>query len=79
MSKQQDTNINNSVALKPKGLVVDRALLTTRSALILLLAVLCGIGTGILTTFAGAEPPEAVLCGMTGLSAAVPFFNGLID
>ncbi|MFM9700152.1 hypothetical protein [Streptomyces europaeiscabiei] len=58
---------------------MNRTLLTTRSALILLLAVLCGIGTGILTTFAGAGPAEAVLSGMTGLCLAVPFFNTLID
>jgi ABC-type antimicrobial peptide transport system permease subunit len=58
---------------------VNQTLLTTRSALILLLALLCGIGTGILSTFAGAGAAEAVLTGMTGVGLAVPFFNAHID
>jgi hypothetical protein len=76
---QQDTNDDGGLTPQPREFVVDRALLTTRSALVLLLAVLCGIGTGILTTFTGAGPAEAILCGVTGLSLAVPFFNSLID
>ncbi|MFC9131338.1 hypothetical protein ACFT4A_31475 [Streptomyces sp. NPDC057099] len=58
---------------------MNRTLLTARSALILLLAVLCGIGAGVLATFAGAGPAEAVLSGITGIALAVPFFNSLIE
>ncbi|MFI9586952.1 hypothetical protein ACIHCQ_35185 [Streptomyces sp. NPDC052236] len=58
---------------------MNRTLLTTRSALILLLAVLCGIGAGILTTFAGVGPAEAVLSGVTAFGFTVPFFNTLVD
>ncbi|MEU5610290.1 hypothetical protein AB0H03_16400 [Streptomyces sparsogenes] len=58
---------------------MNRALLTTRSALILLLAILCGIGAALLTDAAGASPPRAVLAGVAGFGFAVPFFNTLIE
>ncbi|MFI0734550.1 hypothetical protein ACH4S9_36995 [Streptomyces sp. NPDC021225] len=58
---------------------MNRALLTTRSALILLLAILCGIGAAILTGSAGASPSKAVLSGVAAFGFAVPFFNTLIE
>ncbi|WP_411101022.1 hypothetical protein [Streptomyces sp. x-45] len=58
---------------------MNHTLLTVRSALVLLLAVLCGIGAGVLARFAGMGSAEAVLAGAAGLGAAVPFFNSLID
>ncbi|MFJ5302792.1 hypothetical protein [Streptomyces sp. NPDC088350] len=58
---------------------MNRTLLTTRSALIFLLGILCGTGTGILTAFTGASPAGAVLSGMAALGFAVPFFNTLVD
>ncbi|WP_432134342.1 MULTISPECIES: hypothetical protein [unclassified Streptomyces] len=54
-------------------------LLTMRSALIFLLAILCGIAAGVLTGLAGAETARAVLAGAAGFGLAVPFFDHLID
>jgi len=54
-------------------------LLTLRSALILLLGTLVGIGAGVLTCFAGAATAHGVLTGAAAFGAAVPFFNVLID
>ncbi|MEH0546102.1 hypothetical protein QA802_24420 [Streptomyces sp. B21-105] len=58
---------------------MNRTLLTTRSALIFLLAVLCGIGAGVLTGLTGPSTAQAVLTGAAGFGLAVPFFNSLID
>ncbi|MEU1186691.1 hypothetical protein [Streptomyces sp. NPDC005859] len=58
---------------------MPRTLLTTRSALIFLLAILCGIGAGVMTVLAGLSTPQAVLSGAGGFGLAVPFFNTLID
>ena len=58
---------------------MNRTLLTTRSALIFLLALLCSVGAGLLTAAAGAGPARAVLTGAAVFGVAVPFFNGLID
>ncbi|WP_458248474.1 hypothetical protein [Streptomyces sp. MAI_2237] len=55
------------------------SLLSVRSALILLLGVLCGTVAGVLTALTGTGWAEAVLSGMAGLGAAVAFFNALID
>ncbi|MFG2825040.1 hypothetical protein ACGFX4_37140 [Kitasatospora sp. NPDC048365] len=55
-----------------------RSLLTMRSALVLLLAVLTGIGAGVLARLAGSPAAECVLYGVGALGAAVPFFDRLI-
>ncbi|MFJ4095176.1 hypothetical protein ACIPYS_26605 [Kitasatospora sp. NPDC089913] len=55
-----------------------RALLSTRSALILLSAVLTGIGAGVLVRLSGAHAAEGVLYGAGAFGLAVPFFDRLI-
>ncbi|MFJ4799055.1 hypothetical protein [Kitasatospora purpeofusca] len=49
-----------------------------RSALVLLLAVLTGIGAGVLARLAGSPAAECVLCGAGAFGAAVPFFDHLV-
>jgi uncharacterized membrane protein YfcA len=58
--------------------VVDRSLLTLRSALVFLLAVLAGAAAGALTVLSGEETPRSVLAGLAVAGLAVPFFNRLI-
>ncbi|WP_225851284.1 hypothetical protein [Streptomyces sp. HPF1205] len=58
---------------------MNRTLLTVRSALVFLLALLGGIGAAALTALSGAGAAEAVLCGAGAFGAAVPFFNSLIE
>ncbi|MFJ8112970.1 hypothetical protein [Streptomyces sp. NPDC096132] len=58
---------------------MPRTLLTTRSALVFLLAILCGIGAGVLSGVAGLSTAQAVLSGAAGFGFSVPFFNALID
>ncbi|MER6039014.1 hypothetical protein ACWDO6_21265 [Streptomyces sp. NPDC003674] len=53
-------------------------LLSLRAALILLLGVLVGVGTGVLTVMAGAVAAQAVLAGAAAFGAAVPFFDRLV-
>ncbi|KOX33970.1 hypothetical protein ADK67_04795 [Saccharothrix sp. NRRL B-16348] len=54
-------------------------LLAPRTALILLLAVLTGIGAGALTALAGRHPAEAAVAGIAAAAAAVVFFDRIID
>lgn len=60
---------------------VDRSepahLLTQRAALILLLGVLVGLGTAVLTAIA-KSPPEGGLAGGAAAAAAVIFFDRVI-
>ncbi|MFG2120814.1 hypothetical protein [Streptomyces sp. NPDC048710] len=59
---------------------MNRSLLTMRSALILLLGVLVGVGAGVLTARAdGGGEAKSVMVGATAFAAAVAFFNSLID
>ncbi|MBP2049910.1 hypothetical protein J2Z21_002846 [Streptomyces griseochromogenes] len=58
---------------------MDPSLITLRTALILLLAVLTGIGATVLTLLAAAPLPYAVLTGTAAFAAAIPFFNNLIE
>ncbi|MER6441309.1 hypothetical protein ABT275_33730 [Streptomyces sp. NPDC001185] len=53
-------------------------LLSMRAALILLMALLVGIGAGVLTALAGAVVAQACLAGAAAFGAAVPFFNHLV-
>lgn len=57
---------------------MQRALLSLRSALILLLALLAGIGAGVLSVLAGAVVAQGVLYGVGAFGVAVPFFDRLI-
>ncbi|MEV5754958.1 hypothetical protein AB0L00_44795 [Actinoallomurus sp. NPDC052308] len=54
------------------------ALLTSRSALVLLLAVLTGIGAGLLTYLARRSIPEAFLAAGAATGGAIGLFNRMI-
>jgi hypothetical protein len=56
----------------------DQPLLSPRTALILALALLCGIGTSLLLTWAGLHPGVAITTGVGALAGATAFFNMLI-
>ncbi|GAB7109614.1 hypothetical protein JCM4814A_79290 [Streptomyces phaeofaciens JCM 4814] len=58
---------------------MDRPLLSLRSTLVFLLAVLAGAAAGGLTALAGDSTPRSVLAGLAVAGLAVPFFNRLID
>jgi hypothetical protein len=53
-------------------------LLTLRSALIILAALVTGAAAGILAYLAGARPAEAVLTGGGAFGAAIALLNTLI-
>ncbi|MFE7122337.1 hypothetical protein ACFU99_43630 [Streptomyces sp. NPDC057654] len=57
---------------------MERSLLSPRSALVLLLAVLTGIGAGVLTAPAGNDVARSVLCGATAAGVSVRFFDRLV-
>lgn len=54
-------------------------LLSVRTALIILLAVLAGVAAGVLTGLARHSPYEAVLVGLATAAAATKFFHWLIS
>ncbi|GGN45836.1 hypothetical protein [Streptomyces fuscichromogenes] len=58
--------------------VVDGPLLSMRSTLVFLLALLAGTAAGGLTALAGEGGPRSVLAGLAAVGLAVPFFNRLI-
>lgn len=53
-------------------------LLSPRAALVLLLAVLAGLGAGMLTVWSGRHLAEAVGVGVGAAAAAAGFFNWII-
>lgn len=53
-------------------------LLSQRVAMILLLAVLCGVGAVLLLTWAGQHPGMAIVSGVVGAAGAIAFFNSMI-
>lgn len=53
-------------------------LIPLRSAVILLLSVLAGLGAGILMRMAGRPMPLAALSAIGVTAAAVTFFNALV-
>ncbi|MFI7246538.1 hypothetical protein [Streptomyces qinglanensis] len=57
---------------------MDRPLLTARSALVLLLALLSGLAATALTLWAGSDTPQSVLCGAGSTGLGVGFFNRLV-
>lgn len=58
---------------------MDRPLLSLRSTLVFLLALLAGAAAGGLTALSGEGTPRSVLAGLAVAGIAVPFFNRLID
>ncbi|MFC8447731.1 hypothetical protein [Kitasatospora sp. NPDC057223] len=55
-----------------------RSLLSVRSALVLTLALLVGIGAGVLSALAHTAPAQCVLYGVGAFGVAVPFFDHLV-
>jgi len=58
--------------------MVDRPLLSLRSALVFLLALLTGGAASGLTAVAGEGLARSLLAGLAAVGLAVPFFNHLI-
>ncbi|WP_405723004.1 hypothetical protein [Streptomyces sp. NBC_00046] len=58
---------------------MDQPLLSLRTALVFLLALLAGATAGTLTALAGEGTPHSLLTGLGVAGLAVPFFNRLID
>ncbi|MEU2032761.1 hypothetical protein [Nocardia amamiensis] len=54
------------------------ALLSIRSALILLCALIVGVSASVLTTLARHSPYEAILVGVAAVAGATKFFHWLI-
>lgn len=57
---------------------VDRPLLSLRSALVFLLALLAGGAASGLTAVAGEGAARSLLAGLAATGLAMPFFNHLI-
>ncbi|MEV8456932.1 hypothetical protein AB0467_29890 [Streptomyces sp. NPDC052095] len=58
---------------------MDRPLLSLRTTLVFLLALLVGAAVGGLTALAGEGAPRSLLAGLGAAGLAVPFFDRLID
>ncbi|MGY3061323.1 flavin-dependent dehydrogenase [Streptomyces sp. TE3672] len=58
---------------------MDEPLLSLRTTLVFLLALLAGTTAGTLTALAGEGTPHSLLAGLAAAGLAVPFFNRLID
>lgn len=54
-------------------------LLSLRSAVVLLLGVVCGIAVGVLAFLAGRNAATAVLSGLAGAGATIAFLHKVID
>ncbi|MFI9325564.1 hypothetical protein ACIGXI_38100 [Kitasatospora aureofaciens] len=57
---------------------MQRALLSTRATLVLLIGMLTGIGAGILAAAGGVHPAQCVLYGVGAFGVGVPFVNQLV-
>jgi hypothetical protein len=57
---------------------MGRSLLSVRAALVLTLALLTGLGAGVLVAFAGTAAAHCVLYGGGAFGVAVPFFDRLV-
>ncbi|MFE4305707.1 hypothetical protein [Streptomyces sp. NPDC056891] len=57
---------------------MDRPLLSLRSTLVFLLALLAGAAAGGLTALAGESLARSLLAGLAAAGVGVPFFNCLI-
>jgi hypothetical protein len=62
----------------PSGGECGGPLLTPRAALVLLMAVLAGLGAGVLAVWSGRHPAEAVGIGVAAAAAAASFFNWIV-
>lgn len=58
--------------------VESEHLLTTRAALVLILAVATSVGVGSLVYLGRRDVPEAVLAGLAAFAAAVPLLLAII-
>ncbi|MFB7186935.1 hypothetical protein ACFC0C_24895 [Streptomyces sp. NPDC056178] len=58
---------------------MDQPLLSLRTTLVFLLALLAGVTAGGLTALAGEGTPHSLLAGLGVAGLTVPFFNRLID
>ncbi|MER5747667.1 hypothetical protein ABT097_30900 [Streptomyces sp. NPDC002225] len=58
---------------------MDRPLLSLRTTLVFLLALLVGAAAGGLAALAGEGAPRSLLAGLGAAGLAVPFFDRLID
>ena len=56
----------------------DTKLISTRSALIMALALLAAVGSGVLTYLADHSVPAAIMTGGGAWAASVVFFNAII-
>jgi hypothetical protein len=65
-------------AIPERSLGDDGPLLTLRSAFILTVASICGIGTGVLTYFTTASLPAAFLAVCPAGAGAVTLLNAII-
>lgn len=57
---------------------MERSLLSLRSTLVFLLALLTGVGAGVLVVLAGRGTPRGVLYGVAAVGLAVPFFDRIV-
>lgn len=55
-----------------------RSLLSMRSALILMLGVLTGIGAGVLSRAAGSPTAQCILYAAGAFGLSVPFFDRIV-
>lgn len=55
------------------------SLVTLRTAVILLLALLAGIAVGVLARLAGRTTPEALILAGSTTAAGIPYFNKIIS
>jgi hypothetical protein len=53
-------------------------LIALRSAMIILIGVLCGLGAGALTAWSGAHIAQAILAGFAATAAGIAFFHWLV-
>jgi hypothetical protein len=58
--------------------LVERSLLSLRSTLVFLLALLTGVGAGVLVVLAGRGTLRGVLYGVAAVGLAVPFFDRIV-
>jgi hypothetical protein len=64
---------------RPRNGGPPTSLLSARTALVLLLALITGAVAATLTLLAGRQPAEAALAGLAAAGAGVMFFHKLID
>jgi hypothetical protein len=64
---------------RPRSSEPPPPLLSTRTALVLLLALITGAIAATLTLLAGRSPAEAALAGLAATGASVTCFHKLID